>query len=247
MTSLIIFLPIFGDKIIPQTVKILFGLSFSIIAYPMLMAEGSSLHPEIMSSIAKTIWALCCELGFGMMLGFVARWIFDAVQFAGHFAGTSIGFSMASVLDPHSETQTIAFAELQYVLVALLFLSLDGHHIYLATILQSFKVVAIGGANLLANGDSIVQYLIHMSAEVITLGLKLSAPVMVVVLLLNASFGIMTRAVPQMNVMTVSFAANILVGLGVAIVTLPGFVNMVGAAFDSYTPELIKFMRLFNG
>ncbi|MBI3556108.1 MAG: hypothetical protein HY074_07580, partial [Deltaproteobacteria bacterium] len=50
-----------------------------------------------------------------------------------------------------------------------------------------------------------------------------------------------------MNVMAVSFTANILVGLLVVIVSLPGFINMVGGAFDSYAPELVRFMRLFSG
>ncbi len=244
---MIFFLPIFGDRAVPSTVKILFGLSFSIVAYPMLRGGGLLVSEEVMSSTSKTAWAVCCEIMFGTMVAFVARWIFDAVQFAGHFIGTSIGYSMASVLDPHTETQTIALAELQYILIALLFLSLNGHHIYLASILQSFRIVPLGGANLLAHGDSVVQYLIHMTAEVISLGLKLSAPVLVVSLIINLTFGVLSRAVPQMNVMAVSFTANILVGLIVVIVSLPGFINMVGGAFDIYGSELVRFMSLFSG
>lgn len=247
VSSMLLFLPIFGDRSIPPSVKILFGLAFSCVAYPIAMARGIQVDMSVLDSTMKTAWAVMSELGFGMMVGFVGRWIFDAVQFAGHFASTSMGFSMASVLDPHTETQTMAYAELQYVMAALLFLGLDGHHIYLAATLDSFKIVPLGGANLLANGDSVAQYMISMSAEVIMLGIKLSAPVLVVLLLINMTFGILARAVPQMNVLAVSFSVNIVIGLFVALVSFPGFVNMVTSAFDAYTPELTRFMRLFRG
>lgn len=247
VTSLVVFLPIFGDRNIPSTVKILFGLSFAFVAFPIASGRGIALPPEAMASSWKTAWAIAAEITFGVMVGFVARWIFDAVQFAGHFASTSIGFSMASVLDPHTENQTMALAELQYMLVALLFLAMDGHHVYLAAILESFKLVPLGGVDLLTRGGEITQYLTHMTAEVIVLGLKLSAPVMVVCFIMNVSFGVLSRAVPNFNVMAVSFAANILVGLIIVVVSLPGFVNLVSGAFDAYTPELFRFMRLFKG
>lgn len=250
VTSLMVFLPIFGDRVVPNTVKVLFGLAFAFIAFPLIWAQGGQygrVDPAIVASTSKTLWALVCDMGFGMMIGLAARWVFDAVQFAGHFAGTTVGFSIATVLDPHSESQTIALSELQYMLAVLLFLSMDGHHIYLSSILASFKVVPLGGADLLANGDGVVQYLIHMTGEVLILGFKLSAPVVVVVLIVNLTFGMLARAVPQMNVMAVSFTANIVVGLFVVLVSLPGFVNMVGGALDAYAPELVRFMRLFHG
>lgn len=247
VTSLVFFLPIFGDKTIPSVVKVMFGLSFSTVVFGVAWAQGVHVDPAVMESTSKTVWAVASDLGFGMMVGFVARWIFDAVQFAGHFAGTSMGFSMASVLDPHNDTQTIALAELQYIMSALLFLSMDGHHIYLTAILGSLKLVPLAGVNMLANGDAVVHYLIQMTSEVLVLGLKLAAPVMVVLLLINLTFGILARAVPQMNVLAVSFSVNIVIGLFIALVSFPGFANMVSSTFDSYTPELFRFMRLFHG
>ncbi|MBI3544464.1 MAG: flagellar biosynthetic protein FliR [Deltaproteobacteria bacterium] len=241
------FLPIYGDRAVPPTVKLLFGLAFAFVAFPMLMGSGVGVPPAVLESPSKTAWAVCTEIGFGLMVAFCARWVFDAIQFAGHFAGTSMGFSMASVLDPHTETQTIAVAELHYIMAGLLFLSLDGHHVYLSAILQSFRIVPLATADLLAHGDGVIQYLIHMTGEVISLGLKLSAPVVVVSLILNLTFGVLARAVPQMNVMAVSFTANIMIGLLVAFINLPGFMNAVNGSFDAFTPELVRFMRLFHG
>lgn len=247
VTSLLAFLPIFGDRTIPPIVKLLFGLAFSFVVYPVAWSRGVRVDMAVMESTSRTVWAIFSDMAFGMMVGFVARWIFDAAQFAGHFAGTTMGYSMGSILDPNSETQTVALAHLLYLLTALLFLSLDGHHIYLSAILESFRLVPLAGVKLFVHGDSVVRYMIDMSAEVIVLGLKLCAPVLVVLLLINLTFGILSRAVPQMNILAVSFSVNIVVGLFVVLVSLPSFVSMVGTAFDSYTPELFRFMRLFGG
>ena len=247
VTSLLAFLPIFGDRTIPGTVKILFGLSFAFVVYPVAWSRGVRVDMAVLESTSRTVWAIFSDMAFGMMVGFVARWIFDAAQFAGHFAGTTMGFSMGSILDPNAETQTVALSHLQYLLTALLFLSLDGHHIYLSVILESLRLVPLAGVKLFTNSQSIVTYMIDMSAEVIVLGLKLCAPVVVVILLINLTFGILARAVPQMNILAVSFSVNIVIGLFVVLVSMPSFINMVGSAFDSYTPEIFRFMRLFGG
>lgn len=247
VTMMMVFLPILGDKTVPPIVKILFGVAMAFVAFPVAWSRGVRVAPSVFDSMTATAWAICIEGFFGMIVGFAARWVFDAVQFAGYFAGTSMGFSIGSVLDPHTETEAIAFAELQYVLAAMLFLALNGHHIYLGAVMDSFSVVKLAGADFFTNSDGIVLYLIRMTAEVLLLALKLSAPVVVVILLMNITFGMMARAVPQMNVLVVSFAANIAVGLLVALIASPGFVNMVETTFDAFLPEMLRFMRLFGG
>ncbi|MEW6056951.1 MAG: flagellar biosynthetic protein FliR [Bdellovibrionota bacterium] len=247
VSSMLAFLPLLGDRTIPANIKILFGLALSFVVFPLLWSGGVRVDYKVFNSTSQTIWVITSEVSFGILVGFVSRWIFDAVQVAGHVAGTSIGFSMASVLDPHTETQNIALAELQYILVALLFLSMDGHHVFLSAILKSFEVAPLAAINFFANTESVAQYLIQMSAEVLLLGVKLCAPILVVILLLNLAMGIMARAVPHMNVLAVSFSVNILVGLLVVLVSLPGFLSLVGSTFDVYMPELFRFMRLFGG
>ena len=115
------------------------------------------------------------------------------------------------------------------------------------SILQSYSVVTLGGPDWFLHSDEIVKYLIRMTGEVLVLGVKLSAPILVVMLLINLTFGVLARAVPQMNVLSVSFTTNIFFGLLIVLISLPGFVNMVSGAFEAYTPELDRFMRLFGG
>ncbi|MBI2605024.1 MAG: flagellar biosynthetic protein FliR [Deltaproteobacteria bacterium] len=246
VTSVTAFVPIFGDKVVPAIVKILFGLALACVVHPVAWAGGMRIDPAVAESAGRLAMSVGGEALFGVALGFVSRWIFDAIQFSGHFAGIAIGFSMASVLDPHSETQTVSFAEMQYMLAALLFLAMDGHHLYLSALVDSFRIVPVTGVKILAMSQGLAQYFINMTAEVFLLGLKLSAPVVTVVLLVNLTFGMLARAVPQLNALILSFAANIVIGLFVMVLSLPAFVSMVNGAFDSYMPEIERFLHLLG-
>ena len=46
-----------------------------------------------------------------------------------------------------------------------------------------------------------------------TIGLEIAAPVLVALVITDAAFGLVARAVPQMNVFVVGMPAKILVGL----------------------------------
>ncbi len=246
VTSFVMLLPMLGDKAIPPIVKILFGFALACVLHPMLWGQGLRVPVSILNSPNQLIGSVISEVVFGAFVGFVGRWIFDAVQFAGHFAGTAMGFSMASVMDPHTETQTISFAELQYVMAALLFLAMNGHHMYLRALVESFQAVPLASPKILTVNQNVFDYLIHMSSEVLALGFKLSAPVVVVIFIVNMTFGILARAVPQLNLLVVSFASNIIIGMIIAFISIPSFMGMVNNAFDVYTPELFNFINLFG-
>ncbi len=246
VSSFLVFLPIFGDKVIPAIVKILFGLALTVVMHPILWSGGYRIDPQVIESTSKLILSILGEITLGVLTGYIARWAFDALQFAGNFAATSMGFSMASVFDPHSESQGISYSELVYVLASMLFLAMDGHHIYLSTMLESFKHVPMAGVKILNMSGEMGQYLIRMTSEVLLMGIKLSAPVAIVIFIINLTFGVVARAVPQMNVLVVSFAANIMIGLFVSLVSLPSYINMVEFAFETYTPEILKFMKILG-
>jgi flagellar biosynthetic protein FliR len=246
VTSVLIFAPIFGDKAVPPLVKILFGVALSAVIFPFNWASGIRIDSAVINSPTKILFSCFVEITFGVMLGFVAKWIFDAVLVAGNFLGNAIGFSMASILDPHSEQQTTAISEFHYIIAALLFLSFNGHHIYLDALMSSFKFIKIGSLSLFQENTSLFDFLLAMTNQVIVIGLKLSMPVTIVILVMNLTYGVLARAVPQVNALVLSFASNVLIGLLVVVVSLPAFTSMLDTMFDSYQLTLLKFIQLFG-
>lgn len=247
VSAILIFLPIFGDRMVPAPVKVLLSLAIAWVCYPILAASGVAVKPALYATSEGILFSMIQEGMLGALIGYASRWIFEAAQFAGQVSGIAMGFSMPSILDPNTEAQNVALSELKYLLTALLFLAMNGHHLYLGAITESFRFVPLGAPDWFSHSNQVIHYLVKMTAEILVVAVKLSSPIIAVILIVNVTFGLASRAVPQMNVFAVSFGANIIVGMLVILVSIPAFTNLVSNLFDSYTSELFKLVKLFHG
>ena len=75
------------------------------------------------------------------------------------------------------------------------------------------------------------------------LALQISLPVMAAVLISNIVLGILARAAPQLNVMSIGFSITIGVGLWILWVSLPYFI----AGIDSAIGRLLSISVLNTG
>jgi len=221
-------LPFIGDRVVPLQVKVLLSLSAAIALFPMLVKSGQINPGEALvwaatpSGIASTIGL---EVLFALVMGFTARFAFDAISFCGNLVGTFMGFASASTYDPHQESNSQVLAEIQLAIAMLIFLALDGHHLMLRASLDSYRIVGLGKAQF---GGPLGQRLIELSALVIRFGIQLAAPVAISLFAVNVAFGVMGRAMPQLNVFMLSFAVSALVGLVVLLLSVPEFTGAAG-------------------
>ncbi len=245
--SLLIFIPLYGDRAVPTQVKALLAVALAWVLFPFLWADGLRMSPSLAASPMALTLAVGQEVLFGALIGLVSRWAFDAAQIAGQLAGTAMGLSMSSVVDPQTEAQTLALAEIKHIMALLLFLAMDGHVLLLNVIKSSFQAVPPGGINWYAKQTQVIGYLTEMSAEVLLAAVKIAAPVICASLIVNVTFGIVSRAVPQMNIFAVSFGASITVGLFISAISLPSFANAMSGMFVDYGAGILRFMELFHG
>jgi flagellar biosynthetic protein FliR len=215
-------------------VKVLLSLAISMALFPALIARGEVRPPEASMWGAST-GSLAAVMGFealfAVVIGFVGRMAFEAISFGGNLMGSFMGFSMASTYDPHQESQTQVIAEIQLAISVLTFLALDGHHLMLRAALESYRVVGVGGMGLLANtgfNAAFSQKMVELSGEVVKLGVQLGAPVALALFGVNIVFGVMAKALPQLNILVLSFATSALVGLLVMFLSVPEFQETAG-------------------
>jgi flagellar biosynthetic protein FliR len=231
-------LPFVGDKVVPTPVKILLSLSITIALFPMLVARGNVNPAQAAvwgASAGGILGTISLEVLCALVLGYTARLGFEAVQFGGNLVGTFMGFSTAAQYDPHQESQTQVVAQIQMAIAMLLFLALDGHHLMLRASLESYRIVGIGGlAGFVKTGmnGGFAQKIIELSGEVIKFGLQLAAPVAVCMFAVNVVFGVLAKAMPQLNVLVLSFAVTALIGLAVMLLTVPEFQGAVTNIFS---------------
>ncbi len=246
ISMVLVFAPLFGDRNMPLSVKILFSVTISVIVFGVLNQSDYFTAERIEKRLSTTsglILFILQEGTIGAMIGYLSEWLFHSVQFGANFAAMNMGYSMATVLDPHTETQAVAAAQFHSTLAMLLFIAVDGHHVVLQAIAQSFHIIDWDLFEL-GKQQSVVNLFIDVGSQVLILGVKLSAPIFIITTIVNLIFGVMAKAVPQLNVMAISFAANIFVGLFVLIVATPGFLNMVSTQIDAYPRLLFDWMTI---
>ena len=84
-----------------------------------------------------------------------------------------------------------------------------------------------------------------MTNEILILGLKFSAPVVVSILVVNLVLGVVGKTVPQLNVLVTSFPINIMIGFFLLIVTMPMMLDDMGDYLSLSTQRVYQFVKAF--
>jgi flagellar biosynthetic protein FliR len=150
------------------------------------------------------------SLLIGALIGFTINILFTAVRFAGSIAGMQIGFSIVNAFDPATNSQVSVIGQLYYIMTVMIFFVTGAHQILVGAMFHSCVAVPpfsgfdpSGGA----------WFVVNEFGSVFTTGIRIAAPVIVVLLLVSASMGVIVRTVPQLNILVVGFPVKIGVGL----------------------------------
>lgn len=204
--SLLVFLmPFYGGDSVPPPVKAALCLVLTLALFPHLSFPASAFpaHPFGLVPI------LIGELILGMTLGMCVHFIFAGIQTGGEILGFQMGFTMVTLMDPLSGAQVSITSHLLYMVSLLVFLTFDGHLHLLRALADSFALLPPGG--LLMKGP-LVDTILSLSGAMFALALKIAAPVMAAIFMVELALALMGRAAPQMNLMTLGFPIKIAVG-----------------------------------
>ena len=238
VSAMIFMVPIFGEGRVPFMVT--WGLSL-LIAALLFPIVGKQAAPSVDLDFLSLALRIGGEVAIGVIIGFAVRFVFAGIQVAGEMTGVQMGFSIANVIDPTSNQQVSIITEFQYMLALLLFLTVDAHHIFIAAIAESYQ--AVPSLSFHFSGE-LLQALVHLSRDIFIIAIKISAPIMAVLLFTNVGMGVIARTVPQMNIFIVSFPLQIAIGLLFLGLTAPVFVELAQRFFIGLAGETSMLLRL---
>jgi flagellar biosynthetic protein FliR len=158
-----------------------------------------------------------------------------AAQGAGSVVGYQVGFAIANVLDPNTQTQTSIIGSFWFLLGSLIFLSLNGHHMIIQAFHDSYVLVPPGQVVLT---DTAANTIIVHTAYLFVVALKIAAPVMVTLFLVDVSLGTIAKMMPNMNVFFVGFPVKVGVGLAVIALSLPAFSYVIETSLHHVNTQL---------
>jgi len=180
------------------------------------------------------------EIITGIILGFAVELCFMTAKFAGSMMDIQSGLSMASMFDPNSNSNATLIERLLYWISLVIFFIVDGHHILLLQLIESFKWVTLGKLILFQGSAGIV---IEAFISFFIIGFKMAIPIILIVIITDLVLGLMSRTVPQLNVMILGFPVKILIALASFLFAMPIFLNLIGEAFSLMTEV---FKGIFN-
>lgn len=232
--------PLLGNRSVPAMIKIGISIILSLLILPFAKTESDLL----VSSSLYLIQCIIVEASIGVMIGFAAAILFSAIQSAGEFVGLKIGYSIATVIDPSNSGSSGIIGSLFVLLGGLIFLYLNGHHIILKTLVDSFLMIPLGHGFDLSAGMNLGQFV----AKILIIGIKIAAPVLIVLTLLNLSFGFLTKLSPQMNIyFNVGFIIAPVLGILTLMLSLPLFRILVMGLSVELEPDLMELVKQLKG
>lgn len=178
------------------------------LALVLYAATGAPL-PGSVGTIEFGVLALR-EVLIGFALAFVLQMVLLGVRVGGELIGQEMGFNMAGQVDPETGINTPLVTQLYEGLFLLGLFAVDGHHLLLRALSDSFAQAPVGVLASVAGTAAIAKTLI---AEMFAAGIVFALPVLVLMSVVSILIALLSRAVPQLNVMDLGFTLRILLGL----------------------------------
>lgn len=209
----------------------------SIIVYYITMPHAYVL-PESVLSLAILIVK---EALTGLLLGLGANACTTMVLFAGHISDMEMGFAMSQQMDPLTMQQaTVSGIYYQYMFMMIMVIS-GMYRYFVSAIAESFVLIPIG--HVTVNMDSLLKSFIEFFNNYMLIGLRISIPVLCVIMLLNAILGILAKVAPQMNMFSVGIQLKVFTGLAVLFVTVGLLPKMSDLIFETMKKVIVSFVE----
>ncbi|MGW8257350.1 MAG: flagellar biosynthetic protein FliR [Thermoguttaceae bacterium] len=205
--------PVYGDKQVPMQMRALLALALALLITPsqwnvMLPYPGNTLN------------YLCLvggELLVGACLGLGVKIIFYGMELAGEIIGYVGGLMLADIYDPSSDINSPIISKLFSLICLGLFLCIGGHRLVMAGLLDTFRAIPLGNA---VFSSSITEAFVTLTTQSYSLAIRAAAPAVVALLLSTLILGLISRTVPQLNVLLIGFGFNAILIFGVLALTL---------------------------
>jgi flagellar biosynthetic protein FliR len=238
VSAFLLVLPFFSATNFPATMRVALSALIALLLAPMLPAFALGNAP-----LFSLFGVMIQEVSIGLMLGFIARMIFYAVDLAGNVIASELGLNMGAIMDPMTGASSQVPGMILFFLATVVMLTLNLHHWILAGFERTYAVLPIGGAHL---NNELFQVVLNQTGNIFMVALEISAPVMAVSFVVTVVFGVLSRAVPQMNVFVLSFSVRIVGGLIVFGFTLQLTAQHVINYLNRLPDDLLKLGQIMG-
>lgn len=226
--------PLWSAAGTPRRTRLILGLAITVAITPSLPPM-----PAVQPGSLAGLWIMAQQMLIGIGMGFATKIVFTAFDMAGEFISAQMGLGFATFYDPLNSSQTPVITEFISLIALLLFLSLNGHLLYLATLVQSFFAIPVSATPI---GTGSWLNLAELASKIFSAGLLLSLPVMAALMITNVALAVLTRAAPQLNLFALGFPLTLMGGFVALAISLNYLAIPLQGIFELGLESMLGFV-----
>ncbi len=207
-----------GGNAVPTRVRALFSLAVTICILPSIPQISEDAQPFSGEGIITTF----NQVLIGIAIGYMTQFLVQSFVVSGQVIAMQTGLGFASLVDPVSGTNAPVIGQFFTVLVTLVFFAVNGHLLFIRLLLLSFETMPIG-----PHGFNALNYkqIVDFGSVMFQIAIAMSISSICSMLIINFTFGVMTKAAPQLNVFSMGFAISMIAGFFVLVFSLNSFMG----------------------
>ncbi|HYO84957.1 MAG TPA: flagellar biosynthetic protein FliR [Dermatophilaceae bacterium] len=229
--------PPFASRFVPMRVRMALAFALSLPVAPQLVPKVP--EPELWAVAGAVLF----QVVSGVVLGFITLVLFSAIQAAGELIDLFSLFSMASLLDPISNTPSSMFGRIHQVVATTLLFASGGHLLIVRGFLSSFEAMPVRPPDL----GQLAQMMISNLGRMVVAALEIAGPVIVVLFCTDVALGLVSRAVPSLNIFQLSFPVKTIVTVSLAALAIALLPAALSVTVDRIVTQFQPAARLLGG
>jgi flagellar biosynthetic protein FliR len=227
IAALVATAPVIGARTVPAKIKLGLSVLITIIILP-LIPKAPAVDPLSGSAVLIT----ANQVLIGVAMGLALQLVFSMFVMGGQIIAYQMGLGFSQMVDPQSGTQVPVVSQFYIILLTLIFFSLDGHLAMIKVLTDSFVSLPVGTNGLSKDG---IWSLVAWGSDMYAGAVQIALPAIASILLINFTFGVVSRSAPQFNIFSIGFPVTMIMGFFIIMTTLttilPHIVRQLAAVF----------------
>ncbi len=212
VSAVVMTAPIFGAKTVPMRIKLFVSLVLTSVVVPLLPPM-----PAVEVFSLQGLYVTANQILIGVAIGFTTQLVFAAIITAGQIVAMQMGLGFSLMVDPQNGTQAPVLSQFYIIFVVLIFLSLNGHLVLVQIMIDGFETLPIAVTGLSTES---LWGIVTWGTYIFSGAIGIAIPTIASLLVVNLSFGIMTRAAPQLNIFAIGFPITMILGFALVLLTI---------------------------
>ncbi|MGR5093817.1 flagellar biosynthetic protein FliR [Vibrio maritimus] len=206
ISAMLMVMSVTGANFVSPRIRLFLGLALTLAVSPSIPAIPQTI--ELLSF--EGFLTVAEQILIGTAMGMVTVFMVQTFVMLGQILGMQSSLGFASMVDPANGQNTPVLGQLFLFLTTMFFLATDGHLKMIQLVVMSFKTLPVGTGHLSATDFREMAGWLGIMFQT---ALSMALAGIIALLTVNLSFGVMTRAAPQLNIFSLGFAFALLIGL----------------------------------